>query len=90
MALRINPFSKINNDTGFGASSSGSVGRFVNRDGSFNLRKEGGPVWQRLSLYTYHAEPVCLEILPGHYRVLLRYRFHLYRCLFIVGVHQFA
>ena len=51
MALRINPFSKINNDTGFGASSSGSVGRFVNRDGTFNLRKEGLPVWQRLSLY---------------------------------------
>lgn len=51
MALRINPFSKINNDTGFGASSSGSVGRFVNRDGSFNLRKEGWPILQRLSLF---------------------------------------
>jgi len=51
MALRINPFSKINNDTGFGASSSGSVGRFVNRDGSFNLQKEGRPFWDRVSLY---------------------------------------
>jgi len=53
MALRINPFSKINNDTGFGSSSSGSVGRFVNKDGSFNLRKEGRPYWERMSLYHF-------------------------------------
>jgi inward rectifier potassium channel len=51
MAIRINPFSKINNDTGFGTSSSGSVGRFVNRDGTFNLRKEGRPFRERVSLY---------------------------------------
>lgn len=51
MALRINPFSRINNDTGFGNNSNSSVGRFINRDGSFNLRKEGIPVWERMSLY---------------------------------------
>ncbi|KAA2242543.1 transporter [Chitinophaga agrisoli] len=51
MALRINPFSRVNNDTGFGSSSNSSVGRFVNRDGSFNLRKEGIPFWERISLY---------------------------------------
>jgi inward rectifier potassium channel len=53
MALRINPFSKINNDTGFGSSSNSSVGRFVNRDGSFNLRKVGKPFWHRMSLYHF-------------------------------------
>ncbi|MCF6407191.1 ion channel [Chitinophaga filiformis] len=51
MALRINPFSRINNDTGFGNSSNSYVGRFINRDGTFNLRKEGLPVWERVSLY---------------------------------------
>ncbi|SHN23834.1 ion channel [Chitinophaga sp. CF418] len=51
MALRINPFSRINNDTGFGSNSNSYVGRFINRDGTFNLRKEGIPVWERVSIY---------------------------------------
>lgn len=51
MALRINPFSRINNDTGFGNNSNSYVGRFINRDGTFNLRKEGLPVWERMSIY---------------------------------------
>ncbi|PWV56142.1 ion channel [Chitinophaga sp. S165] len=51
MALRINPFSRTNDDTGFGSSSNSSVGRFINKDGSFNLRKEGIPVWERVSIY---------------------------------------
>lgn len=52
MALKrvINPFIKINNDTGFG-NTDDNGGRFINRDGSFNLRKEGRPVWDRYSLY---------------------------------------
>ncbi len=51
MALRINPFSRSNEDTGFGSSSNSSVGRFINKDGSFNLHKEGIPVWERVSIY---------------------------------------
>ena len=53
MALgkRINPFSKINNDTGFGNNASSYGGRFINRDGSFNLRKEGMPFFNRFSIY---------------------------------------
>ena len=53
MALlkRVNPFSKVNNDTGFGTNASDYGGRFINRDGSFNLRKEGMPFWQRFSIY---------------------------------------
>jgi inward rectifier potassium channel len=53
MALlkRINPSSKINNDTGFGTNASDYGGRFINRDGSFNLRKEGMPFWERFSIY---------------------------------------
>ncbi len=48
---RINPFSKQNNDTGFGNNASSYGGRFVNRDGSFNLKKEGMPFWDRVSIY---------------------------------------
>lgn len=51
MAKRsINPFSKINYDTGFG-SSNNYGGRFINRDGTFNIRKEGQGFWQRFSLF---------------------------------------
>jgi inward rectifier potassium channel len=46
----INPSSKINNDTGFGVSDNYG-GRFINRDGTFNIRKEGQRFWQRISLY---------------------------------------
>ncbi|HTQ28721.1 MAG TPA: ion channel [Puia sp.] len=53
MALlrHVNPFSKVNNDTGFGNNASSYGGRFINRDGSFNLQKEGIPYWERFSIF---------------------------------------
>jgi inward rectifier potassium channel len=42
---------KDNNDTGFGGNPDNYGGRFVNRDGSFNVRKEGMPFFERFSLY---------------------------------------
>ncbi|SEW34386.1 inward rectifier potassium channel [Chitinophaga sp. YR573] len=53
MALlkRINPFSKTNEDTGFSTTISNYGGRFVNRDGTYNLRKEGRSVLDRYSVY---------------------------------------
>lgn len=53
MALhkRVNPFLKINNDTGFGTNANSYGGRFVNRDGSFNVKKEGVPFMTRFSVY---------------------------------------
>lgn len=53
MALhkRVNPSSKVNNDTGFGTNASNYGGRFINRDGTFNMRKEGLPYWERFSIY---------------------------------------
>jgi inward rectifier potassium channel len=53
MALlkRVNPFSKQNNDTGFGTNAGNYGGRFINRDGSFNMRKEGMPFWERFSVF---------------------------------------
>ena len=48
---RINPFLKNNNDTGFGTNASSYGGRFVNKDGSFNLKKEGRAIWERFSIF---------------------------------------
>ncbi|MBS1508958.1 MAG: transporter [Bacteroidetes bacterium] len=46
----INPFSKVNNDTGFGVNDNYG-GRFINRDGTFNIRKEGHSFWERFSVF---------------------------------------
>jgi inward rectifier potassium channel len=53
MALlsRINPFSRVNNDTGFGNNPSSYGGRFINKDGTFNIRKEGQAFRDRFSLF---------------------------------------
>ena len=48
---RINPVSKLNTDTGFSDTGNINGGRFINRDGTFNLRKVGWPFWQRYSIY---------------------------------------
>lgn len=48
---RINPHLKTNNDTGFGTNASSYGGRFINRDGSYNLRKDGVSFWDRFSVF---------------------------------------
>jgi len=48
---RINPISKLNKDTGFSDTGVINGSRFINRDGTFNLRKVGWPVWFRFSVY---------------------------------------
>jgi len=42
---------KSNEDTGFGANPDSYGGRFVNRDGTFNVRKEGLPFYKRFSVF---------------------------------------
>jgi inward rectifier potassium channel len=53
MALykKINPFSKQNNDTGFGSNTNDLGGRFINKDGSYNVVKEGMPFRKRFSIF---------------------------------------
>jgi len=48
---RINPSLIQNPDTGFATTGNINGGRFINRDGTFNLRKVGWPIWRRFSLY---------------------------------------
>lgn len=53
MALfnRANNRSKPNVDTGFSNIASGNAGRFLNRDGSFNITREGIPWLTRINIY---------------------------------------
>ncbi|MDQ6843867.1 MAG: ion channel [Bacteroidota bacterium] len=48
---RINPFSRQNNDTGFAGDNNEVGGRFINKDGSYNLVKEGLPFHKRFSIF---------------------------------------
>src|SRR5215831_3748670 len=48
---RISPTFKQNPDTGFSTTGNINGGRFINRNGTFNLRKIGWPIWRRFSLY---------------------------------------
>lgn len=48
---KMNPLLKTNNDTGFGTNAANYGGRFINRDGTFNLRKEGLSFFERFSIY---------------------------------------
>lgn len=50
---KINPTSKVNPDTGFGTQASQVGGRFINKDGSFNIRKEGWSRFRIMSLYSH-------------------------------------
>ncbi len=53
---KINPGSITNPDTGFGTQAGRIGGRFINRDGSVNIRKTGLPFWKRISVYSYLLE----------------------------------
>ena len=59
VSKRINPYSKINEDTGFSNTGIINGGRFINRNGTFNLPKKGRPFWDRFSVfYTMLTIPV--------------------------------
>ena len=49
--MRKHALIKSNEDTGFGTNPDNYGGRFVNRDGTFNVRKEGLPFFKRFSLF---------------------------------------
>jgi inward rectifier potassium channel len=48
---KVNPFSRINNDTGFAGNTSDTGGRFINKNGSYNLVKTGMPFRKRFSVF---------------------------------------
>lgn len=48
---KINPLLKINESTGFSNLADVHGNRFLNRDGTYNLRREGRKFWDRFSVY---------------------------------------
>ncbi|MEI6949277.1 ion channel [Paraflavisolibacter sp. H34] len=52
-SLKVNPISKSNPDTGLGVKPAQVGGRFINKDGTFNLHKRGWPFFTRVSPYPY-------------------------------------
>jgi inward rectifier potassium channel len=50
---KINPSSKYNPDTGFATQANQIGGRFINKDGSFNLRKVGWPRFKIMNIYSH-------------------------------------
>lgn len=50
---KIDPSLEKNPNSGFGVQANQVGERFINKDGSFNLRKTGVPRWETLSLYSY-------------------------------------
>jgi len=51
VSKRINPYSKVNEDTGFSNTGIINGERFINRNGTFNLTKQGRPFWDRFSIF---------------------------------------
>lgn len=49
----INTSIKTNENTGFGNSVEYVGGRFINKDGTFNIVKRGAPIWERWSIYNW-------------------------------------
>lgn len=49
----INKAIKTNEDTGFSNNVEYIGGRFINKDGTFNIVKRGVPFWQRWSIYNW-------------------------------------
>jgi inward rectifier potassium channel len=50
---RISSYLKANNDTGFSSKADTSGSRFVNKDGSYNLRKTGLGIINRFSIFQF-------------------------------------
>ncbi|WP_447642425.1 MULTISPECIES: ion channel [Chitinophagaceae] len=44
---------KTNENTGFSSKNEYVGGRFINKDGTFNIVKQGAPVWERWSIYNW-------------------------------------
>ena len=86
----INPVLKLNDDTGFGTTGNVNGGRFINRDGTYNLRKQGWPFWERFSLYyTLIAMPIWqfVLVLVGFFIVVNLIYTSVY---WLIGVDQFT
>ena len=75
-----NPYLKPNNDTGFGSNPGSYGGRFINKDGTFNLRREGISLFDKFSVF----QRMLNLSTPGFGLLILSYYF-LMNALFTLG-----
>lgn len=70
LSKKINTSSKQNPDTGFGVQATQIGGRFVNKDGTFNIIKEGWSLSKTRSMYSLLLQlswPKLLLVIVGFY-----------------------
>ena len=80
---------KANDDTGFGGNPDNYGGRFVNRDGTFNVRKEGIPFFRRFSLYHTMLNMPTWKFYGTLFTFYFSVNF-LFACIyFFIGITQF-
>ena len=87
---KINPFSKSNPDTGFGIQPNQLGERFVNKDGSFNIRKKGLPLLKRISLYSWLLSLNWKQFLAVIVLLYLAVNIFFADIYFFLGPEQFA
>jgi inward rectifier potassium channel len=91
MAVTLKPPKlKDNNDTGFGGNPDNYGGRFVNRDGTFNVRKEGVSFFQRFSLFYKMLNLPAWKFFGALFVFYLSINFFFGCIYFIIGESQFT
>ncbi len=78
-----------NDNTGFGTNPDNYGGRFVNKDGSFNVRKEGVPFLKRFSLYHSMLNMPALKFFGTLFLFYLTVNFLFAWIYFFIGKTQF-
>ena len=80
---------KSNEDTGFGTNPDNFGGRFINRDGTFNVKKEGLPFFQRFSLFHTMLNMPTWKFYGTLFAFYLSVNF-IFACIyFLIGPSQF-
>lgn len=80
---------KSNEDTGFGTNPDNYGGRFINRDGTYNVKKEGLPFFQRFSLYHTMLNMPVWKFYGTLFAFYLAVNF-IFACIyFVIGPAQF-
>lgn len=87
---KFHSFLRKNNDTGFGSNAEDYGGRFVNKDGSFNLKRTGAAFWKKFSMYHTMIRMPAWEfigvIVLGY--VIINLFFTL--CFLVIGTPEFS
>ncbi|MHB1922621.1 MAG: ion channel [Chitinophagaceae bacterium] len=84
---RINKPFHIDLDTGFGVNASDHGGRFINKDGSYNISKQGLQFWDRVSIYTSMLTMPIWKFLSviGIFYILINLLFA--TIYYLIGIH---